>query len=268
MALFNFIMKDIKDIAPFGSQESGFSLYWFVLTDSYYWLNIGEHEILRYSDALINKYKDEFKLPYVDYYLSRLLEDFFEILPSISTPIIDDIFQNIEDYSAMDAFQKDLENWLEKWNEDDNDYDKIYEPAIKLLSDRSLDTGYLKGGPDIWFFRNNDKLFIRWDCDNRDEDGTRFWCAERGEYILNFSEFINEINDFYNIFWDKMNKQVDIACNNWPLSNVSIDLNGLVNEHRQRKENWDSLLIKLKNDTLREYTSWNTMQEAIRILKG
>lgn len=269
MALFNFIMKDIRDISPFGSLESGFSLHWFGLTDSFYWLNVGEYEILRYSDMLINKYQDEFKLPYVDYQLSRFLEDFFEILPSISTPIPDEIFQNIKTYSNMDAFRNDINDWLEyKWNEDDDDYDKIYLPAAQVLSDRRLDTGYLKGGPNIWFFRNNEKLLIRWDCENKNEDGTKFWSADKGEHIVSFQEFINEVIDFYNKFWDRMNEQVDIACNNWPLSDVGIDFNWLVNEHKLRKENWDSLVIRLSNDTLKENVDWRTVQDSICILRG
>lgn len=266
VALINFQLAEIENIAPFGSEETGYRLHWFGLTDSFYWLNVCDCELFRLSDQFLTRYRNHTKLPYVNYYLARLIEDLFEILPSIATPIPDRLFQYISSISEMEKLQNKLYVWLEnKWSEDENEFDQVYVPSSDWLHNRTLNTGYLRAEPDIKFFRHKNDLVIRWNFEYQEEE-TNMWTASKGEYTLCYKEFIKEIEDFYDRFWIEMKKQIDLVCQGLLRTDIMIDLDGLQKEHIERKKRLDEIMDLLKSDSFEPVEEWNKVEMALHYI--
>lgn len=263
--LFNYILKDIKDASPFGYEETGYSLHWFGLTDSYYWLDINNHELFRYSEEFTQKVNLNSAYPYVDYQLSRLIEDFFEILPQVCENIPNSLFDRVSRPSGLAQIYSELDNWYEKiWDQENLEtLDDVYFPARQWIYDRMLDTGYLCSAPKIYFFRNNDKLLIKWDFDFNDDDGTKVWQESNGEFTLRYEDFVIQIENFVYRFCRSMDVQVFKACNDWPLKNVRIDLLHLVEEHKSRKAYLIDCISKIKNGQLHGNTDWGNVESAL-----
>ncbi len=51
--LFNFQLRPVTAIAPFGSGWP--TLHWFGLSDGWYWLDVAGAELFRYSQALVKQ---------------------------------------------------------------------------------------------------------------------------------------------------------------------------------------------------------------------
>src|SRR4051812_21332756 len=90
---FDFQFRPVSIITPFGRERQ--RLHWFGLTDGWYWIEIGDDQLFRYSDALMAHEEpwlstpDTF--PYVDYYVVRLWEDLIDLLPTILAPVPDSV---------------------------------------------------------------------------------------------------------------------------------------------------------------------------------
>jgi len=81
---FRFILRPVKDVAPWGDER--LVLHWFALTEGWYWIEVGDHELLRYSERTLRRWADEegdggVSIPYVDYYAARLWKTFSRWFP-------------------------------------------------------------------------------------------------------------------------------------------------------------------------------------------
>lgn len=239
----NFLLKKADNIIPWG--ENYKSLSWFGLTDGLLWINVGESVIYEYSDDARKFWNCDIK--YNDYNISRFLEDFSELFSFICEPIPIELYENIETF----------ENMTEKWknlhiNDPDEIFDKFYFDEFCSLTEwcynRTMDSCHLIGGPHIEFFRCGDMLKILWDSDYLLENGQSIWTCPHGIYELPYSDFINEVKEFFNRFYCDMDKQVEYAVSmDW--KNVSMDKERLVSENISRKQgfNQEINLLSSKN---------------------
>jgi len=153
MAIIKHYLKKIEEIKPWGNAKSECYLHWFGLTDSYYWFLLGQIELLRYSDDFVKKHRMDITFPYVDYQYARIHDDFLTILDKALMPIPSNVFSYIDNMEKFDAFKSSLSLWINNvWNEEDEQYDEIYLPASNWIYGRRLDSGYLVGAPNIYFF--------------------------------------------------------------------------------------------------------------------
>lgn len=268
--MINFQLKKIEEISPWGSEEAGYNLHWFGLTDSFYWLDLGGHELLRYSDEFMTKHSDHFSsLPYVDYYLIRLIEDFQEIVPFVATSIPDHIFQYIRTASDMEYLEHRLHDWFEGEHSDE-EYELIYDPIGAWLGNRKLDTGYLVGGPHLYFLRHGDHLVIRWSSEYQDE-GMKMWAEQKGEYVLAFGDFVKEVEDFLERFQSQMEIQLSLAYANLP-SDIEINWDLVYKEHEKRKGDFECIIHFLKQGAPEyakawtEADHWGEIEQALQII--
>lgn len=241
MAIIKHYLKKIEEIKPWGKTKSECYLHWFGLTDSYYWFSLGQTELLRYSEDFVKKHRMDLTFPYVDYQYARIHDDFLTILDKVLIPIPSNVFSYIDNMEKFDAFKKSLSLWINNvWNEEDEQYDEIYLPASKWIYSRKLDSGYLVGAPAIYFFVCNDKVYIRWYCDYKDEDGIMMWKELKGEYVMNYSTFINEVKESFELFWHSMDKRVEDVLSNWNHDDIFIDKNLLLKNHNELKSAYKS----------------------------
>lgn len=259
--MIHFKLKEPKDIAVFGSADKGYYLPWFACTDSYYCFDIMGKELLRYSDEYVIKHRMNKSSPYVDYYLIRLVEDLGVILPSILTPIPDDIFYFIQSPFEME----NLNQLCLRWYAEQDDYPLF--SANGWLYDRQLDCGYLRGAPRLYFFHKDTDIIIRWICDY-EEEGTNMWKEKSGEAILSFIDFIQAIEDFLMRFRSQMDSHLDDILQNYARPSVKVEPDLLLREHSQRKSQIHQLLILLKTNQPSSIVNWSAIKQEISKVRG
>ncbi|WP_337100117.1 DUF5984 family protein [Paenibacillus sp. YIM B09110] len=206
--MIHFKLKEIKDISPWGS-EGKLMLHWFALTDSYYWFKFGDTEFPKYTKEINIEFNQANKPLYIDYQFARFFWDISEILRHVESPVPDEIFEFINSVDKLELFQQSLKDWLEiSWDESEELNEEIYDEAREWLYVRKLDFGYLVGGPELYFIRNNDRIHIYWIANYKTENGVSFWQEARGEYSCNYYEFIEGLITSFKSFGIGMHKQI------------------------------------------------------------
>lgn len=263
--MFNFKLKDIKDVGLFGNDETGYNLHWFALTDSHYWITVGAEQLFRYTEQCARHWGMDATLPYVDYYLARLVEDLLEILPHVCTPIPEDIFKHVASIEQINATVSQMSHWFEEvWDESDEMYDEVYPPLLKLVS-RKLDAGYLNDAPDIWIFRHDNEIIVQWDC-MRSRPNLR-WTATVGEYKVRFPTFVQDVVGFLSSFLTEMDEQVKRAQGYKLPENVSLDIPQLLKSHAERKQEIADQLMRLQKGTVASDTDWDQVRQALQVIQ-
>lgn len=269
MSIIRHKIKEIRDVVPWGNEVDGYSLHWFGITDYYYWISLGQTELLRYTDEFLDKYGLDREFPYVDYQFARIFEDFFAIFSNIVTPVPEYVFKYIEDIDCFDAYGESLIHWLNNvWDEEDQQFDEVFSPARDWICDRKLDFGYLIGAPDIYFFTYNDNVYIRWECKYTDDEGTKMWKESRGEFIISYSEFLEGVKQSFDSFFDSMDERVNEILNEKAIYNFSINKELLVKNHNERKRVYNSSFKYIVSELDKEQANWNKIKESIKLILG
>jgi hypothetical protein len=255
--VINFKLRELDKISPWG-QESELSLHWFALTDGDLWLTFGNDTIYEYSKEAM-EYWDNKTTPYNDYQLSRFIEDFTGLFDKMRETVPQEFYELTKD---LKTFQSNAKKWLDINDTDENDISDFYfEEYDKLISwtyQRSFDSGHLIGGPHLSFFRCNDKVRIVWDTEHVLENGISLWTAKDGSFEMDYSEFIDKINVFGQSFFSEMDKQIELVlAKEW--GNIKIDKQRLVEEHKERKDEFFSTIQLLYKDPT-EKTNWNEIE--------
>lgn len=246
----NFKLRNINDIIPFGNEHDYMS--WFVLTDSLLWIEAGENTIYEYSQKAIELWNCV-DIKYNDYQLSRFLEDFSILFQSVREPVPKYLFDIIEDFARLadiwqTAHYDDPDNIYEAF------FDNEYMPLTEWFYSRLLDSGHLVGGPDIGFFRYDNKIKIYWKGNYILEDGTSIWTSPQGIFEIDYKDFVSEVVRFFDSFFLAMDQQVQLALEkDWV--KVHLDKEYLIKEHRDRRNNFYAYIGLLSQKTAKG-TDW------------
>jgi hypothetical protein len=238
MALFEFKLKPLREVMPWG-QEPKLSLHWFGLTDGIYYMNVGEDQLFRSSKEILLHWKKEWpdldiNCEYVDYQVVRLYEDLLDILVDVMQAIPVELQQYVES-------QKSQEFWEEKlWDifnsTEDEEVEGLYYLATEWWNScRSLSTSHLNNGQNIWLWRTENTIHVRWDNESKRIDGIPPWTAVRGDFVLPLEEFEEEVRGFHNQLMAAMESRIVELKTNNPIPHVNIDLPSLEKEHEKRK---------------------------------
>jgi len=256
--VINFKLRELDKISPWG-EGLELSLHWFALTDGDLWLTFGKDTIYEYSKEAMDYWGNKSTL-YNDYQLSRFIEDFTELFDKIRETIPDELYDQTKD---LKKFKSNAKKWLDINDTDENDVSDFYfEEYDKLISwtyQRTFDSGHLIGGPHLSFFRRNDKVRIVWDTEHILENGINLWTAKDGCFEMDYSDFVNKIEVFGQSFFAAMDKQVELALTKeW--GNIKIDKQRLVEEHKERKDEFFSTL-RLLNEESSVKTNWIEVEQ-------
>ena len=260
MALFEFELRPLKDVVPWGEPPNQ-RLSWFGLTDGIYYMNVGDQQLFRSSDEIIKLWSVEYPQmasasPYVDYQIVRLYEDLLEILPYALEPLPDVAIAFINTLENQRAWNRRLEEFFQL-GEFDGQVDLYYD-ASRWLGCRTLSTLHLSMGPRIWMWREGDQIKVCWDNEGLVSDGVPHWTANNGEVRLSINDFMSEVQSFHDRLMAGMADRVQqiLQENPFPAS-VDIDLRGLQSEHVQRTR---SLTKALERNL--EPIDWQRVEEA------
>jgi hypothetical protein len=239
MALFEFKLKLLQNFKSY-SEEHALTLSWFWLTDGIYYMNVGQEQLFRVTNEMLNHWKQEYpdtdvNQPFVDYQVVRLYEDLLEILVDVMQPIPTELQKYI-------ATREEFENWSSSvwdlWEStEDEEIKDICELAIEWCGySRHLSTLHLADKPSIQLWRIDDTIHIRWDNGDNEIDGIPYWTTTRGEYTLSADTFMQEVESFHQRLMNEMEQRVQLISTNNPLDpSINIDIQGLIKEHEQRK---------------------------------
>ncbi len=256
-----FTLDPIDEIQPWG-EPPNLTLNWYGLSYGTYFLEAGQHNLLRYSDAalqwLASQYpKPEFR-PYVDYQVARLFEDICDIAPHVLEPIPDNLVRYVSS-GLHRKWEHECRQWLER-KDGDNDAWNNYYDAVGWANRRHLDTGYLLPGATVWFWRRGDLITIAWDNRDHKFDAIPAWSEQQGQFALSAQEFTDELESFRHRFLEAMRSRVEEVCRSWSRAEIAIDLKQLVKEQTLR----DSEQLR----PLSPATDWSSVARAINRIAG
>ena len=251
MALFEFNLVPLVDLLPWG-EEPNLSLTWYGLTDGHYYMNVGDAQLFRYSDPILQLWSDEreeYQHSYFEYQVARLYEDILYALPDIIQPIPDRVFQHIETVDKQIHWFAGLSSIYQTLEDDESN--ELYYESTEWIDVRSPDG--LGGGPHFWILRHKDTVYIRWFNRDTTFGETEVWAASVGEHRMTVDEFISEIRHFHVTLMQRMQKRVNTIVEDNPFPHVTIDIPGLVAEHEERSKSVDSAISR--NPTIADWSS-------------
>ncbi|MCE4265502.1 DUF5984 family protein [Rhodococcus globerulus] len=229
MMRFQFELVPVDEVEPWGENRN---LHWFGLTEGWYCLDVGGVDLLRYSEqttARRSPTDGRTVPPWAEYYVVRLWEDMLQALPYILEPVPNDLvdfvtagwsidFDDIDDAELLDNTQIDA--------------------AIDAYSDRSVDTGYLRFGPELQWWRTLepvDTVNVDWRF-NVDPDGdVAFTAPLSGRASVSTDKFVSAITDFDYRLLEAMQVRVDTIAATDVLSGFDLDIPGLIREQAERR---------------------------------
>ncbi|ADI10690.1 hypothetical protein SBI_07570 [Streptomyces bingchenggensis BCW-1] len=228
MIRFRFGLTPLAEVRPWGRRERPV-LHWFGLTDGWYAIDLGEHELLRYSERTVRRLRGDGggpAHPYADYYVVRLWEDLLALLPAALEPVPEDL----ADFVACDS-----SDWC--W-EDTPEADS----AAQWHGDRSLYTGYLRIAPDIRCWRTvagehdamDDVMNVSWAHPSDPEGEIEFAGPATGRVTVPTSAFVAAVTELDRALLEAMERRIGELEAAGPPPGVELDLEQLRREHRDR----------------------------------
>ena len=278
MSLFNYKLKPIEQCALPGDKKK--SLAWFWITDSEYYIELGEVKLFENSCESIKKYPNQPQ--YLDYQYVRFLEDFFDILPSVAAPIPPEIFHYIDTIDKKERLAEKLSSWYDSIDNPTEEHGAIETDVLELLWEGNLDTGFLSVCSQCWFYRIDDTVKIQYDFRENEEDGTPIWSATFGEYELPWHVFVDEVEDLLVRFFRDMDKQVENAVallesdkNYTAYETVAkggslkydnkLGIESLLKEHNERKNQFWNVLNEVKRNA-QPSENWSKIKSSVEII--
>jgi hypothetical protein len=205
---FRFEMTPLDQVLPWGDDDER-RVHWFALTDGRYRIEIGDHELLRFSDDPSSPH------PYVDYYVVRLWEDVLQWTPAVMEPVPADLVGFI---SGDDR----------RWG------NRCAEAARLWYGTHTLDLCYLTHPPSIraWRVRDGDldTVTVRWDH----RAGGRYAAPLSGQVTVPTASFEAAVGRLSDEFFAVMEDRIATLQAQGAPAGVEVDLVRLVAEQGER----------------------------------
>src|SRR5688572_24246685 len=110
--LFNFRLRDMRDVQPWTDSDGSNFLSWYGLSDGWYWLRCGEHELFRATPEIMAHWKMASDACYCDYQVAKLWGDILQMLPEILDPVPADLTKYIAEFSGEAEWESKCDLWV------------------------------------------------------------------------------------------------------------------------------------------------------------
>lgn len=212
---------------PWG-EEGDHSLHWFGLTDGWYWIEAGEHELLRYSDRTISRWAAEEGggdsgkvIPYPDYYVVRFWEDLLEMVSVLTESVPADLV----DFVAGKLPERP-----------DEEISPQAEAALLWHDSHSMNMGPLVNAPNIRLWRTivdgDDAVTLAWK--HPPASDIEFAGPASGRVVVPTESFDVAVSDFDRELFAAMEERVAALEASGPPPDVRLDLEHLRHEQQDR----------------------------------
>lgn len=244
----------VDEVRPWGTGRR--QLHWFALTEGWYCPEVGGIELLRYTEQTIAGLSAESPRvgpPWADYYVVRLWEGLLQALPHILEPVPHDLVDFIvaDPTGLRDLDDTELPNTAP------------VDAAVAARGDRFVDTGYLRFGPWLQWWRTVDPVdavTLDWRFPTDPDGEIAFTAPLSGRASVPTEEFVAAVTEFDRSLFEVMQERVDGIAATGPPTGVSIDLPGLYREHAERRT-WLSRALACEVGT-----DWDAVRSGASIL--
>ncbi|WP_405161775.1 DUF5984 family protein [Nocardia sp. NBC_01499] len=253
MIRFRFGLTPLGRVEPWGEQHR--TLHWFALTEGWYYIDLGGHELLRLSERstrLLRTQAGHQETPYdcyVEYYVARLWEDVLALLPSALEPVPGDLI----DFVAAEST-----DW--SWTETPEVH-----AASTWYGERTLDTGYLWFGPRVRWWRtvngSTDTVTVAWRYPTDPEREMEFTGPPTGRVSMPTDEFRTAVIEFDHTLMTAMKDRIREFESSGPPAGIEIDL-ALFDHEQQDRAHWLAQAMERRPET-----DWDAVRIGARTLR-
>ncbi|WP_107654844.1 DUF5984 family protein [Nocardia suismassiliense] len=253
MIRFRFGLAPWDRVGPCGDRSR--TLHWFALTEGWYYIDLGDHHLLRFSDRtteLLRTQSGRHKTPhdcYVEYYVARLWEDVLTLLPNALEPVPNDLV----DFIAAEATDW---SWADTPEVD---------AASTWYGDRTLDTGYLWFGPHLRWWRtvdgSADTVTVAWHYPADPESEIEFTGPPTGRVSVPTDEFRTAVIEFDRDLLAAMAARLREFESSGPPPGIEIDSAQLAYEQHDRARRLSRALDR------RPDTDWSAVRAGAHTLR-
>ncbi|MEU9012685.1 DUF5984 family protein [Streptomyces sp. NPDC048479] len=221
---FRFGLTPLEMVRPWGGEHP--ELHWFALTDGWYCIDLGGHEVLRYSERTVQELRNDSDAgppnPYVDYYVVRLWEDVIALVAEAMEPVPQDLLDVAADISPDWA-------WLDT---------PEAEAALTWHSAGYLHTSYLRIAPHVRCWRTivgeDDAVTVTWEHRADPEGVIEFAGPQTGRVTMPTSEFLAAVTELDRALFAAMDQRISELEEAAPPPGVQLDMEQLRRQHRDR----------------------------------
>jgi hypothetical protein len=246
---FRFALTPMDRVRPWGREDP--HLHWFGLTDGWYWIELGDQELLRYSPETLGRFPSDDlgpRHPYADYYVVRLWEDLIDLTPMVMQPVPNDL----EPFINADLPDRpDLDDDEEAWS------------AMIWHGEHQLDLGYLQNRPRVRAWRNltdDDTVTVTWQHPHDDE--IVFTAAPAGEVTVPAEAYLTAVRQLDTELMAAMHDRITELERTGPPHGVQIDMDQLRAEHHDRTT-WLSERLRSQPNT-----DWAAVRSGVQRILG
>ncbi|MFE2938850.1 DUF5984 family protein [Streptomyces sp. NPDC059255] len=224
-----FGLTPLEQVGPWGRERP--VLHWFGLTDGWYCVDLGGHEVLRYSERSVRQLRNEEEggpqHPYVDYYVVRLWEDMIALVSGAMEPVPPDLLDVAAELSP---------EWT--WRDTPE-----AEAALNWHSAGFLYTDYLRVAPHIRCWRTvtepgdkvtGDTVTVAWEHRPDPEGVIEFAGPPTGRVTMPTSEFLAAVTALDRALLAAMDRRIGELEASGPPLGAEVDAEQLRREHRDR----------------------------------
>lgn len=230
---FEFWLRPLSEVEPWESNGRK-TLHWYGLTDGFYRITVGGNELFEHHAALYEALG--WQTPSTpagfehaaNYPVARLFQDLGGIASTVeSDPVPEGVARFLATPDARRAWTSLCECEVEP---------EILETATAWLDARTLDSGHLRAGPHLHFWRSHAGVHA-W-CDNRRRtiDGHPAWAHDELHALVSPDQFRDAVFSFRYAFLETMEARIREIEVSWTREDVEIDLTSLRAEHARASE--------------------------------
>ncbi len=250
MIQFRFGLTPLDQVRPWGRERP--KLHWFGLTDGWYGIDLGDHELLRYTERTVRALRGDgdgsAPHPYTDYFVVRLWEDMIALLSAAMEPVPDDLVG----FVAGNPLQWSWEETPEA------------EAAAQWHGDRTLNMTYLRIAPYIRWWRTvaggNDSMTVTWEHAADPENEIEYAAPAAGRVTMPTAAFLAAVTALDHALLAAMEQRVgELEAAGAP-TGVELDLEQL------RRDQQDRATWLRRAQERERITDWDAVRAGARLL--
>lgn len=222
--LIEFELFQPLDIEPWlrGDDNNAY-LSGYQLSQGYLRLNVGNQTLMEYSPEIWAHWGAE-PPSFADQLLWRIHMDLVEDLGKFLEPIPRDL-----EWWMMPQRDTPCVRWIalcmHAWNSHETvDCSFLADRIRDALAGRSLPFDRLVEAPDISIWASDDEVVVGWDNRAKLVDGIPVWTAQQGTQRFARDDFLAEIRDFRDRYFDAMRRQLALVRGGLVRQGVQVDI--------------------------------------------
>ncbi|MBC8141574.1 MAG: hypothetical protein H7Y38_09055 [Armatimonadetes bacterium] len=260
---FRFELTPLAKIEPWGDDKP--NLHWFGLTDGLFWIEAGDTELFRYTDAInahwAKQYPQTSKGYYERYPIASYHDDLLSLLEVAPIPYSPDFseafFSAKRSRTLQSAAVKSVEPIVSE-----NQHD-IGKHSPKWWAQRRWSASHLLHPPNVWLWREADSMRLYWDNRAVTTDNIPVWTAKHGELSFTVNDFVDAVRAFDGAFIRAMDERVQTVLDGGLSPHIHVDLAGLRWMHDNTAKSLDRRLWEAQ-DQIDFHTALVKVQTALR----